>query len=241
LEKTVDAVFTSEDYGVGFAEHLTRRFRAKRPHAAPVEHVSVDRRRVQSPVSGSLIRENVHQYRNWLSPRVYASFVQRICMVGGESSGKSTLAEALAQRFETAFVPEYGRELWVAKAGELAYEDMLDIAVRQIEREHSAARRSHRYLFCDTSPLTTYFYSLEMFGRADEVLATLAARPYDLYILCAPDFDFVQDGTRRDAEFRQRQHAWYLEQFTRRGVNYLLAEGPVLARVEQIAAHLERR
>jgi HTH-type transcriptional regulator, transcriptional repressor of NAD biosynthesis genes len=41
LGSEVEAVFTSEDYGDGFAEHLTRRFRARRPHAATVEHVCV--------------------------------------------------------------------------------------------------------------------------------------------------------------------------------------------------------
>ena len=238
LATTVDAVFTSEDYGAGFADHLTRRFRAKRPHVAIVEHVSVDRHRVKTPVFGRLIRQDVHTYRSCLSPRVYASFVERICLLGGESSGKSTLTEALADRFDTTFAPEYGRELWVAKEGRLSYEDMLHIAVQQIEYENSAAQRSNRYLFCDTSPLTTYFYSLEMFGRADAALETLALKPYDLYVLCAPDFEFVQDGTRRDAEFRRRQHAWYLEQLDRGGRRYLLAEGSLRERVDRIAAYL---
>ena len=148
------------------------------------------------------------------------------------------LTEALAERFDTAFVPEYGRELWMAKAGKLAYEDLLDIAHRQVEREQQAALRSNRYVFCDTSPLTTLFYSLDLFGRADAALETLALRPYDLHVLCAPDFEFVQDGTRRDAEFRQRQHAWYLEQLGRKGLRYLLVEGSVRARVDRVAEGL---
>jgi HTH-type transcriptional regulator, transcriptional repressor of NAD biosynthesis genes len=233
-----DAVFTSEDYGDGFAEHLTRRLRARSPQAATVAHVCVDRQRANVPVSGSLIRTDIHAHRNWVSPFVYARFVQRICLLGGESSGKSTLAEALAERLETAFVPEYGRELWTAKKGLLAYDDMVDIARRQIEREHSAAQRSHRYLVCDTSALTTLFYSLDMFGQAHTALEEMALRPYDFYVLCAPDFEFVQDGTRRDSAFRQRQHAWYLEQLNHRGVRHLLAEGSLGARVERIVEYL---
>ena len=234
----VDALFTSEDYGTGSAHHLTERFRSRRHRA--VEHISVDLDRSMVPISGSQIRTDVHAHRNWLAPCVYAGFVQRICILGGESSGKSVLAQALAERFDTAFVPEYGRELWMAKGGQLVYDDMLEIARRQIEREQSAARHAARYLFCDTSPLTTLFYSFDMFGRADVALEGLALRSYDLHVLCAPDFEFIQDGTRRDAEFRLRQHHWYLEQFGHLGVHYLLAQGPVQTRVGQIAARLAR-
>jgi hypothetical protein len=53
------------------------------------------------------------------------------------------------------------------------------------------------------------------------------------------DFDFVQDGTRRDAEFRLRRHHWYLEQLGRFHLSCLLAEGPLQARVDQIATPLE--
>ena len=120
----VDAVFTSEDYGEGFAAELTRCFRE---HAAvpEVRHVLVDRARQVVPVSGTLLRADVHANRGWLSPVVYASFVRRICLLGAESSGKSTLAEALAREFDTRSVSEYGRDLWELKKGALVFDDML--------------------------------------------------------------------------------------------------------------------
>ncbi|MEG2902189.1 MAG: AAA family ATPase, partial [Massilia sp.] len=36
--------------------------------------------------------------------------VARIAVLGAESSGKSTLSEALARRYDTVWVPEYLRE-----------------------------------------------------------------------------------------------------------------------------------
>lgn len=239
FETPVEAVFTSDDDGDAFAEHLTKRFRSRRPDAAAVKHISVDRLRINVAASGRLIRANVHAYRHWLSPLVYASFVKRICILGGESSGKSTLARLLAERFETVFVPEYGRELWEAKKRKLVYEEMLIMARRQIEQEQSATRRANQYVFCDTSPLSALFYSLALFERADPELEALSLRPYDLHALCSPDIKFVQDGTRRNADFRQRQHDWYLERLPRLGIPYLLAQGSPEARTDQIAAHLE--
>ena len=46
--------------------------------------------------------------RDRLGSRVVAD-VKRVCLLGAESTGKSTLAEALASRFDTLWNPEYGR------------------------------------------------------------------------------------------------------------------------------------
>src|SRR5262245_34051779 len=231
LGVTVDAVFTSEDYGEGFAEELTRCFRERQPACSPVKHVLVDRERRVAPISGSLLRQDIHAHRERLSPQVYASFVQRVCLLGGESSGKSTLTKALAREFETTCVAEYGRELWETKSGALAFEDMRHIAEVQIRREEDAAMRANRFLFCDTSPLTTLFYSQHLFGTAEPILEYLANRAYDFTVLCAPDFAFVQDGTRQPESFRRRQHDWYLAQFASRGHSYVVTTGSIERRV----------
>jgi NadR type nicotinamide-nucleotide adenylyltransferase len=234
LGVTVDAVFTSEDYGDGFAEELTRYFRESLPTASTVTHILVDRSRQKLPISGTLLRENIHARREWLSPLVYASFVQRVCLLGGESSGKSTLAEALSKIFDTSHVAEYGRELWDAKSGVLVFDDMKQIAEVQIQREEAAALNANRFLFCDTSPLTTLFYSHHMFSKADPALERLAERAYNFTVLCAPDFAFVQDGTRQPEDFRMRQHEWYLSELSRRRIPFFTATGSIENRIQQI-------
>ena len=132
-------------------------------------------------------------------------------------------------------MPEYGRDLWEQKDGHLDYDDMLHIAQTQVTREDAAAPQSVQFLFCDTSPLTTLFYSHEMFGRADPELEQLAARSYQLHVLCAPDFPFMQDGTRRDASFRDRQHAWYVEQLAIRKVPWTTVHGSLAERIFQVS------
>jgi len=236
LELPVDAVFTSEDYGPGFARVLERHYAS-----GPVAHVSVDQARAAVPVSGTRVRQDPHAHSAFLSPVVYASFVTRVCVLGGESSGKTTLTAALAARFETAWVAEYGRELWERQDGVLAYDDLLKIGREQLRREAQALLAARRWLFCDTSPMTTYFYCVEMFGKAEQELAQLAEHRYDLVLLCAPDFPFIQDGTRRDEDFRARQHAWYQAELARRGIAYVNVAGTVADRVAQVAQLLARR
>jgi NadR type nicotinamide-nucleotide adenylyltransferase len=241
LNITIDAVFTSEAYGAGFAVALTECFRQTAPSAPAVAHVLFDQARGKIPVSGTAIRSDPHRHREWLSPAVYAAFVERVCILGGESSGKSTLAEALAARLGTVHVAEFGRELWEKQGGTLNFEDMLRIGREQVEREEEAARRANRWLFCDTSPLTTLFYSRHMFGRADPALERLAERRYDHVILCAPDFEFVQDGTRQPPAFRIAQHEWYLDELRRREIQFLTATGSLQDRIDQVSALLEER
>jgi NadR type nicotinamide-nucleotide adenylyltransferase len=237
---TVDAVFTSEEYGDGFARELTGYFRERIPDAPQVGHVLVDRERVRIPISGTQVRSSVHEHRHWLSPEVYASFVGRVCLLGGESSGKSTLAASLADHLGTRHVPEYGRELWEQRRGDLRFEDMRTIAAVQVAREEEAAGKAYRYLFCDTSPLTTLLYTRHLFHRNDPEVEKLAERPYHLTVLCEPDFGFVQDGTRSDPSFRDYQHEWYVDELTRRGTAWVKVGGSVPERVAAVASHLEQ-
>lgn len=238
----VDAVFTSEDYGDGFAASLESAQRQHDPHAPQVVHVTVDRAREIIPISATAIRADVHAHREWLSPEVYASFVRRVCILGGESSGKSTLAERLALTLGTSHVAEYGRLLWEQKGGALDFDDMLHIAECQVALEERAASRAREFLICDTSPLTTLLYSDRLFGQVDPALERLAmSRRYDLTVLCAPDFPFVQDGTRQDDAFRRYQHQWYLDRLATRADPWILVRGSVDERIAAVIAAISVR
>jgi HTH-type transcriptional regulator, transcriptional repressor of NAD biosynthesis genes len=83
----------------------------------------------------------------------------------------------------------------------------------QIRLEEAAliSPAANKFLYCDATPLTTHFDSLELFHRAAPELETLAQRHYHHHLLCADDLPFTQDGTRRDSVIRSKGQAWYLE------------------------------
>ena len=240
LDVVVDAVFTSDDYGPGFAAELEQWFLEHGIADNTVTHVCVDRLREIVPTSGTKIRGAFGTSKQWLSPVVAASFVRRVTILGGESSGKSTLAAALAEHYNTEWVPEYGRELWDLRNGVLSYADLLLIATEQVRRETQAARMPRSIesgiLICDTSPLTTLLYCLDMFNQAEPELHALATRTYDIVVLCSPDFDFVQDGTRRDDTFRRAQHTWYEKELALRCSPYTVASGPIKDRIHKVSS-----
>jgi len=174
-----------------------------------------------------------------VAPEVYADLVPRVCLLGGESSGKTTLAQALAERLQTTWVREYGRERWEqVGGGVLSVNELVHVAQVQVQREIDAAQTANGWLVCDTSPLTTLQYCLLDHREAPEKLQRLAERPYDLAVLCDGDFGFVQDGTRRDHAFRALQQARTVEALQRLGARYIIVRGSVEERIEQVLTAL---
>lgn len=240
----IDVVFSSEAYGPGLAAYLGAR------------HVMVDEPRQQVPVSGTGLRAalaaDAASYHlldvRYLHPFIAAQYgavppaaVPRLVLLGAESSGKTTLATALAEAMGTAWVPEYGRILHEQKNGELAYEDLLYIGRRQLEMEDAAASQAQGWLVCDTNAATTALYSYYYFHRCDPALLALArvcAARYARTFVCLPTVPFEQDGWRGPEALRQFQHGAILMQLETLGIPYTLLGGSVEARVAQVRAAL---
>lgn len=169
------------------------------------------------------------------------SSVSRVALLGAESTGKSTLASALAAHYDTLWVPEYLREFVETLQRTPQEHEQFLIATTQIEREKCALDQARSYLFCDTTPLMTAIYSRFYFGCVDAQLETLAHQhAYDFTIVTAPSGPWMPDGLQRESEeVRQAIHAQLLGTLNERGIAYLLAEGDVEERVRQVVSHLQ--
>jgi len=243
LGQRIDVVFSSEAYGPGFAEYLG------------AEHVAVDNQRQQVPTSGTHLRaalaqeaESFGESALHIHPFVAAQYgvvpaatVPRLVLLGAESSGKTTLAIALAEALGTTWVPEYGRTLHEQKLGALVYEDLLYIGRRQLELEDEAAAQARGWLVCDTNAATTALYSYYYFHRCDPTLQRLALvcrQRYAHTFVCMPTTPFEDDGWRGPEALRQFQHGAILMQLELLGIPYTLLDGSVAERVAQVRAVL---
>jgi NadR type nicotinamide-nucleotide adenylyltransferase len=245
---SVDAVFSSESYGDGFARYLTNFFHTEIGSDRVVKHECVDMSRTRYQISGTVLRTNHQLMDKYLSADVRASFVKRLVIYGGESSGKTTLAIALAKHFSSEVVLEFGREFTERIGGvkNLRYEDMETIARTQLKLEHNTARVQdlNHPLICDTSPLTTYFYSLELFGMVSAQLSAFRQQSftqYDYTVLCSPDIPFEQDGDRISEGFRNQGHSFYKFDLKDHGVPHITVHGTVEERVQQVLEYIRSR
>jgi NadR type nicotinamide-nucleotide adenylyltransferase len=177
------------------------------------------------------------------------SQVSRVAILGAESTGKSTLAAALAKRYRTLWVPEYLRQ-FVETEQRVPYEtDQLGIAEAQMERENAAAAAAAAlganpatpaFLFCDTTPFMTAIYSGVYWGRVDPVLAALDLRyDYAVTLVAAPDLPWVTDGLQRESEaVRQQVHEALVDKLERRAIAFTLLTGSLEQRLAQAQAVL---
>jgi NadR type nicotinamide-nucleotide adenylyltransferase len=183
----IDVVFTSESYGDELARHIGAR------------HVSVDRERAIVPVSGTAIREDPMRYWDFIPRVVRPYFVKRVALLGTESTGKTTLSQWLAQRFNTTWVEEYGRPYCETRpALTLQLHDFEAIAWGQVTWEEGGALGANRVLICDTDLHTTATWSDIVVGARPPGLTEAArARHYDLVLLLSEEgTPWVDDGLR---------------------------------------------
>lgn len=164
----------------------------------------------------------------------------RIAILGAESSGKSTLAAALARHYDTVWVPEYLREFVDVNARVPQECDQYPIARTQMEREDAAAAQASRFLFCDTTPMMTALYSRWYWGRVDAQLALLERRhDYAFTLVTAPDSPWEADGLQRESEeVRQTIHEQVLQMLGERDIAYLIVTGSLPQRMLQAARHI---
>lgn len=161
---------------------------------------------------------------DFLEPPVRGYYAKRICIVGAESTGKTTLACRLAAHYGTEWVAEYGREAserMMAKIGRYEWksEDFAEIARIQCERENEAARRANRILICDTDAFATANWHRRYMGERSEAVERIARehRTPDLYLVSSSDSPFVQDGFRDGEGIRDWMHAVLSRSWRRRG------------------------
>ncbi len=226
LGRAPDAVFTSEEYGDPYSALMGSK------------HIPVDKSRERVPISGTAVRTD--PYTNWdfIEPPVRGWFAKRVCVVGAESTGTTTLAKALAEQLQTVWVEEYGREYSEMKLArndpDWRTEEFTLIAEEQARREDAAARQANRVLVCDTNAFATVLWHRRYVGSHSLAVEDIARRGRcDLYLLTGDDIPFVQDGLRDGEHIRHEMHRWFEAALAAQAVPWQVLRGSHEERLKQ--------
>lgn len=149
--------------------------------------------------------------------------VEKIVVIGPESTGKSSLCQLLAKHYETIWCPEFAREYLLKHGTNYTYNDLLTIAKGQILLEDKYTDKARKHwkmenskfknplLFVDTDMNVMKVWCEYVFGKCHTyILNKITERRCNLYLLCNIDLPWVKDELREYPDLQSRKELFHI-------------------------------
>jgi NadR type nicotinamide-nucleotide adenylyltransferase len=164
-----------------------------------------------------------------------AAIGTRVCLIGPECTGKTTLAEELARHFGVPWVPEFAREYALGRV--LTFEDVAPIARGEIALLDAATNGG--LVILDTDLISTVVYSRYYYGQCPEwIEAEARKRKADLYLLTDVDVPWTDDEIRDSVVARAELYGQFVMTLAEYGANVVMVGGDWEARQKQCTSLL---
>jgi nicotinamide riboside kinase len=144
----------------------------------------------------------------------------KIIITGPESSGKTTLCNALSNHFNLPFSKEYAREYLNALKRDYNPDDLLKIAKGQLQTENGLQ-------LLDTDLITIKIWSEYKYGRCDKwILDQIEKQKTEkrFYLLCSPDIPWQADKQRENPNDREELFEIYKQELNDLGHKYFIVK-----------------
>lgn len=167
---------------------------------------------------------------------------KRVVLTGPESTGKSTLARQLAEKFNTIWIPELARQCAQQINGDFTYNDVVEIARKQLVQEIEVEEKINEIVFFDTSLIITKVWLDLVFKKYPKWIdEQIMFEEADLYLLCAPDIEWVEDPLRvNGGKKRYRLFERYLKELESYGFNYRIVTGKGQKRLDTCLEYVKK-
>ncbi|MDR9399651.1 MAG: ATP-binding protein [Salibacter sp.] len=159
--------------------------------------------------------------------------MKKVLITGPEATGKSKLAQQLAQHFNSEWVEEYARTYLNENGPEYSRSDLDRILHGQLDLIQQAERRQEECLFCDTGPEVIYIWSKHKYGVvSDEIERASNQNLFDKVLLMNIDLPWEDDPLREAPSLDERKIIFnrYVSFLEERGIDYTLISGSGLDR-----------
>jgi HTH-type transcriptional regulator, transcriptional repressor of NAD biosynthesis genes len=217
----IDVIFSSEPYGIPFAQHLG------------AVHHCFDMNRVIVPVSATQIRNKPLTNWQFIPAPIQPYFVKKICFYGPESTGKSTMAIKMAEHYQTDYVPEAARHL--LQSNDFGEKEIIAIGQLQDQWLQEKLKTANKLLFCDTDAITTSIYSQIYLNTLPPVIGELEKKTvYDHYFLLDIDTPWVADPLRDQGHRRKEMMEIFERELIKRNIAYTVISGNYPEREQKV-------
>ncbi len=150
-----------------------------------------------------------------------------IAITGPESTAKSTLTIALAKHFDANYFLEYARDYLKGKDQHYSFNDIENIALKQLEQYKEGKQTDTPIIIFDTWLIITKVWFEWVYKKTPLWLEqAIIEHPIDLYLLCKPDIPWEPDPLRENGgEERIRLYQQYKSELESRNFKYIEIEG----------------
>ena len=203
----------------------------------------------RNDISSTEIRKDPYAHWDWIPNIAKPYYVKKVLLMGGESTGKSTLTINLANRFNTNYIDEAGRDISERSGTDMMMlsEDFTEILLQHKLNEIKAIEHSNKVIFEDTDALITQFFMgfLEDPGiEKNKALSDAidALNSYDLILFLEPDVEFVQDGDRSEEirDNREKYSDQIKDLILSHGKRFVTVSGSYEERYEKAIAEVSK-
>jgi nicotinamide riboside kinase len=180
----------------------------------------------------------------------------KIILTGPESSGKTTLAQQLAEQYNVELVEEYARTFLEKRIPpQYNYADLLKIAKKQYALEKKATITpnnnstiqpfNNTLIICDTDLITLKIWANVVFQKCHPwILKQLEEASFDfktLYFLCSPaDITWEYDPLRENPNNRDYLFQLYENELILYKKNYIILRGDKTERWTTATKEIEK-
>lgn len=125
--------------------------------------------------------------------------INKIVLLGPESTAKTTLARQLAKYYNSIWLPEFGRKYLLKINRPYNYDDVVYIAKMQYLREKLYLKKTKNTLFVDTDLINIEVWFEEVYNKKPKWLEQKMSEIFaDFYLLCKPDIQWQPDTVREN-------------------------------------------
>ena len=202
-----DALVASMPYGYELARKLGCKF---------IRH-DFDRQSIN--ISATEIKKSPVSNFNFICSSARRDLVKRICFIGPESTGKSTIAKSIAQKLNTIFIPEYAEFLIKEQGGKFYKKNIDELIKCQLASEESLINDCGRFLICDSDIITTYCWGKRLFKKIkgekkikNKITSLSKENHYSHTFLFYPDTDW-EPAIHRKLKNESKKNSFRLKMF----------------------------